>query len=204
MKKLAFIVAALAACAHAPANSTSAQAAQAAAAPAVKAAPVPQPLLSWYRLPDSEYSVLMPPSPKTGEQDRNISAGQVKVHFAQAMPPGGAGNYFVSVAQFPQGVLEKANPASVMDNVQQSTLKEMGAQLVSAKDINEQGLPGREFSAKKGNEGNILGRVLVGDQRIFTLIGTYDSPQPPDRLLKFLDSFSKGNGAQQGASASLK
>lgn len=150
MKFLAVAIAAsLAACAHQAAEQKSTQ-----VATVTQAAP-----LSWYRLPGSEYSVLMPQGVKAGERDKTIPKGEVKINFAQAMPQGAAGNYFVSCAHFPDGALDPGASATILDQVQESTLREMGASPVFSKDITIDGMPGREFSARKGSEGNILGRT---------------------------------------------
>ena len=115
-KKLGFVVAAsLVACAH----QTARQKSKVESSP-----PVPSvTALSWYRLPASDYSVLMPAGARPGEKDRTIPQGEVKVYFAQAMPQGAAGNYFVSCAQFPPGALDGEAATALLDEVQKSTLQ---------------------------------------------------------------------------------
>jgi hypothetical protein len=108
------------------------------------------------------------------------------------MPQGAAGNYFASCTEFPAGLLEKEPTPALLDEVQKSTLHEMGADMVSAKDITVDGMAGREFSARKGNSGNILGRIVVGGERVYTLIGTYTSAQAPARLVEFIGSLARG------------
>ncbi len=168
----------LAACAHQNAAQPTAQ---------------PKPDMSWYRLPGGEYSVLMPPGVTTQEKAGTVANGeQMRIHIAEATPPGTGSSYLVSYAELPRDILSSVRMPDLLDGVQASTVRQVNAQLVSSKDITVNGMQGREFVARKPGEGTMLARVLVGDTGVFTLIGTYAAPQPPENVLRFLSSLTAG------------
>jgi hypothetical protein len=171
----------LAACAHQNAAQPTAQ---------------PKPALAWYRLPGGEYSVLMPPGVTTKEQTGTVANGeQMKIHIVESTPPGTGESYLVSYTELPHDVLASVRPSDLLDGVQAGTLKQVNAQLINSKDINAAGMQGREFQARKSGQGNMLARVLVGNAGVFTLIGTYEAPQPPQNVLRFLSSLTAGRQA---------
>lgn len=167
--------------------------------------PTPLPLqaeLVWYALPGGEFSVLMPPNAWREEKTRAIAGAEVAIHVLEAMPVGARESYMVSYAGFPPELLKKASTAEIIDGVQHSMLRDVGGQLVTSKELVAEDMPGREFQVHKAGQGNILARVLVGNDGIFTIVATYRSAQPPDAVLRFESSFSRrGSAASADPSA---
>jgi len=151
----------------------------------------PSHALVWHRVPGG-FSVLLPPVVQREDRTTALANREVDVHFIKASPPGTAESYLVSLAEVPPDVLLASNPADILQGVQQATVRGLGADLIDSKEIVVDEMPGREFAARKPGKGNILARVLVGSDGVYTLLGTFRFGPPPDVILRFLDSFSTG------------
>lgn len=151
----------------------------------------PSKALVWYRVPGG-FSVLLPPVVQRENRTTALGNREVDVHFIKASPPGAAEGYLVSFAEVPPDLLRASNPADILKGVQQATLRGLGAELIDSKEIAVDELPGREFAARKPGKGDVLARVLVGSNGVYTLLGTFRSGPPPEVILRFLDSFSTG------------
>lgn len=190
MSRRIAIVAVAFACAHGqPASDTAAE-------PPPKPA-APRNAFAQLSFANGQYTVSMPPVTKRNEQKRPIPQGEVVIDTAESLPPGAGETYTATYAALPVGIVEKSNPKGLLDSVQQSTLQNMGAQQTDSKDVEVEGMPAREFSAKKGNAGNIKGRIVIAKDGIFSLISTYVSPQPPPSIAQFLGSLHAAQGAGQ-------
>lgn len=191
-----FAIAAVAlafACAHGQPSSDNT-----AAEPAPKPAP-PRNAFAPITFANGQFTVSMPPVTKRNEQRKPIPQGEVVIDTAESLPPGAGETYTATYAGLPVGIVEKSNPKGLLDSVQQSTLQNMGAQQTDSKDIQVEGMPGREFSAKKGTAGNIMGRIVIAKDGIFSLISTYVAQQPPKAVEQFLGSLHATGGAGQPA-----
>jgi len=189
MSKRIAIVAVAFACAHGqPAPDTT-------AAEAPKPAPSRN-AFAQLSFANGQYTVSMPPVTKRGEQRKPIQQGEVVIDTAESLPPGTGETYSATYAALPVGIVEKSNPKGLLDSVLQSTLQNMGAQQTDSKDLQVDGMPAREFSAKKGTAGNIKGRIVIAKDGIFSLITTYVEPQPSASIAQFLGSLHAAQGAQ--------
>lgn len=190
MSKRIAIVAVAFACAHGqPAPETTAE-----------TAPKPAPARNAFAplsFANGQYTLSMPPVTKRGEQRKPIAQGEVVIDTAESLPPGTGETYSATYAALPAGIVEKSKPKGLLDSVQQSTLQNMGAQQTDSKDLQVDGMPAREFSAKKGTAGNIEGRIVIAKDGIFSLISTYVSQQPPATVTQFLGSLHAAQGAPQ-------
>ena len=195
MSKRIAIVAVAFACAHGqPASDTTA------AQPAPKPAPSRN-AFAPLSFANGQYTVSMPPVTRRGEQRKPIQQGEVVIDTAESLPPGTGEMYTATYAALPVGIVERSNPKGLLDSVQQSTLQNMHAEQTDSKDLQVEGMPAREFSAKKPNVGNIKGRIVIAKDGIFSLITTYVSPQPSASIAQFLDSLHAALGAQPGQAA---
>jgi len=160
--------------------------------------------LSWYRLPRGQFSVLMPPGATAQEKSAMVSGDPVPIHIVEAAPAGTGLSYLVSVAELPADVLQKTSTAALLDGVQNGALREVGGTLLWSREIVVDGMPGREFAARKAGEGGYGGRVVAGKDAIFTMIGTYPGAQPPESIVRFLSSLSAARTptAQGGSTGS--
>src|SRR6185503_8614452 len=112
------------------------------------------------------------PSGATAQEKKATAAGNpVPIHIVEAMPPGTGLSYLVSVAELPAGVLQTTSAASLLDGVENGAIREVGGTLLWSKEIAADGMPGREFEARKPSEGSYRGRVIAGKDAIFTMIG---------------------------------
>jgi hypothetical protein len=144
------------------------------------------------------FTVLMPPNPEKNDRTQDTPGGPVQVHIAQAQDP--AGKYMSSLSEFPKGSLDKVKTKDLLDSLQQATIQSMGGTLVSSKDIEVGGLPGREFSATDPQGSQVTARVFVGDSRVYTLAGTYPRGDAPASIQQFLGSFQPPAGTAVGGS----
>jgi hypothetical protein len=148
------------------------------------------------------FTVLMPPNPQQSDRSEETAGGTVKVHVAQAAEPAGKPSYVATYTEFPPGTLTQSKPKDVLDAVQQSTARSVGGSVTASKDIQVAGLPGREFTAQTA-DGNMIARVLVGKERLYTLAGTYGQGPPPDSVQRFLASFNPSPNAATGGSGEV-
>ncbi|HEY3586109.1 MAG TPA: hypothetical protein VGK85_03105 [Myxococcaceae bacterium] len=140
----------------------------------------------------------MPPNPEKNDRTQETPGGPVQVHIAQAQDP--AGKYMSSLSEFPKGSLDKVKSKDLLDSLQRATVQSMGGTLVSSKDIEVGGLPGREFSATDPQGSQVTARVFVGDSRVYTLAGTYPKGEVPAPIQQFLGSFQPPAGTAVGGS----
>jgi hypothetical protein len=136
----------------------------------------------------------MPPLSSRTEKTQKLPQGDMKVDIAEAMPRGTGDLYIVTYADLPADLARRADPKALLDGVQESTLRELGAQMTSSKDITVDGMPGREITARKGNQGGMLIRVLLGNDGVLSLIGTYTASQPPPEIVRFVSSAARTTG----------
>jgi len=145
-------------------------------------------------------SVEMPPPNNRSVKTRTIPQGEMKVDIAEAMPRGTGDLYVASYADLPADLAQRADPKALLDGVQQSTLRQLGMDLVSSRDITVDGMPGREIVGRKGKEGGALVRVLLGNDGVLSLIGTYTAAQPPPEIVRFVSSAARTTGVASSAS----
>ena len=91
------------------------------------------------------FTVLMPANPQQVDRTEETPGGAVQVHVAQVSDP--AAQYVSTYSEYPPGTLEKVKTPVLLDTFQRSSLRALNATLVSARDVQLDGLPGREFTA---------------------------------------------------------
>jgi hypothetical protein len=135
------------------------------------------------------FTVLMPANPVQQNRTEQTPGGPVQIHVAQAADP--AAQYVSTYSDFPPGSLEKVKTSELLDAFQRSTLQATNGTLVGSRDIQVDGLPGREFTASQADGGQMTARLLVAPGRVYSLAGTYPQGQPPASVQRFLGSFAR-------------
>lgn len=135
------------------------------------------------------FTVLMPANPLQENRTEQTPGGPVQVHVAQARDP--SAKYVSTYSEFPPGSLEKVKTPALLDAFQRSTLEAMSGTLVRTRDIQLDGLPGREFTASNPDGSQMTARLLVAPGRVYSLAGTYPQAQVPESVERFLGSFAR-------------
>ena len=135
------------------------------------------------------FTVLMPANPQQVDRTEQTPGGPVQIHVAQAADP--AAQYVSTYSDFPPGSLEKVKTSELLDAFQRSTLQATNGTLVGSRDIQVDGLPGREFTASQADGGQMTARLLVAPGRVYSLAGTYPQGQAPASVQRFLGSFAR-------------
>jgi len=90
----------------------------------------------------------------------------------------------------------------LLDVFQRASLQALNATLVSAHDLQLDGLPGREFTASTPDGQQIAARLLVAPGRVYSLAGTYPQGQTPEPVQRFLGSFARTADSGPGVGGS--
>ena len=131
----------------------------------------------------ARFSILMPITPTYSTVTKDTPAGQLPVYFYTATPSKG----------YEFGVTHNSFPASadltrIFDLTEYATVKS-GAQMISRKDINLNGIPGRELVYEA--EGQVVSlRLYLIDREIYQAICVMPKGSIKQKLVNgFLDSF---------------
>jgi hypothetical protein len=146
------------------------------------------------------FTVLMPANPQQVDRTEETPGGPVQVHVAQVSDP--AAQYVSTYSEYPRGTLEKVKTPALLDTFQRSSLQALNATLVSAHDLQLDGLPGREFTASTPDGQQITARLLVAPDRVYSLAGTYPQGQTPQSVQRFLGSFARTSDSGPGVGGS--
>jgi len=146
------------------------------------------------------FTVLMPANPQQVDRTEETPGGPVQVHVAQVSDP--AAQYVSTYSEYPAGTLEKVKTPVLLDTFQRSSLNALNGTLVSAKDVELDGLPGREFTASTPDGQQITARLLVAPARVYSLAGTYPQGPTPQSVERFLGSFSRASDSGPGVGGS--
>ena len=146
------------------------------------------------------FTVLMPANPQQVDRTEETPGGAVQVHVAQVSDP--AAQYVSTYSEYPPGTLEKVKTPVLLDTFQRSSLQALNATLVSARDVQLDGLPGREFTASTPEGQQITARLLVAPGRVYSLAGTYPQGQTPQSVERFLGSFARTSESGPGVGGS--
>jgi hypothetical protein len=146
------------------------------------------------------FTVLMPANPQQVDRTEETPGGPVQVHVAQVSDP--AAQYVSTYSEYPPGTLEKVRTPLLLDTFQRSSLQALNATLVSARDVQLDGLPGREFTASTPDGQQITARLLVAPGRVYSLAGTYPQGQTPQSVERFLGSFARTSDSGPGVGGS--
>jgi hypothetical protein len=146
------------------------------------------------------FSLLMPANPQQVDRTEDTPGGPVQVHVVQVSDP--AAQYVSTYSEYPPGTLEKVKTPLLLDTFQRSSLQALNATLVSAHDVELDGLPGREFTASTPDGQQLTARLLVAPGRVYSLAGTYPQGGTPPSVQRFLGSFARTSDSGPGVGGS--
>ncbi|NJP04393.1 MAG: hypothetical protein HC837_01540 [Chloroflexaceae bacterium] len=138
------------------------------------------------------FTVMMPGTPEEGSQDVGTDAGQMGLATYQFTTDAAA--YTVMFSDFPEDMIGAVDPQELLLGGQEGALTSLDGELISEREVDLDGYPGREIVAEAqvgGIDAILKGRFYLVDNRLYQtlVIGQQDAVDEED-IDYFLDSFS--------------
>lgn len=144
-----------------------------------------------FNSPEGRFNILMPKKPEVEVKDVDSAIGKLTLYAYSAATD--KGYFLVSYGDYPVEPKDAEQTDKVLNGVQTGVLNGLGAEKLDEKKITLGTNPGREFSAKKMNEGAELiftWRIYLVGRRLYQMAAVTqakDSGSP--EIAKFLASF---------------
>ena len=153
-----------------------------------------QPAQAWekFNSPEGRFSVQLPTKPAYEAKEVDSSVGKLTLNAYSASND--RGYFLASFGDYPAEPKDAAQIDKVLDSVVSGVLKGLNAELTSeVKNISLTGNPGREFAAKKAEQGmNVVftWRIYLVGRRLYQIaVVTQAGDEKSPEVAKFLASF---------------
>ena len=138
------------------------------------------------------FTITMPSVPKESSQSVDTAAGKVDLTMFTSQV--GTSAYLVSFSDYPEEVMNTADPLKVLDGAMNGSVTNFGGTVLTSKDITIDNNPGKEFTAdgkvSAPGDGSLSGRIYLVKNRLYQVIvvGLKDKTVVSD-IDKYLQSF---------------
>jgi hypothetical protein len=139
---------------------------------------------------DGGFSVLMPGEPKEESKTTQTASGPIQFKMFSVELGSGSIAYIVAYNDYPQALIDRSNPATILDGAMEGAAGGSKSNITSKTDVLLGGHPGREFTAKLAGGFDYASRVFLVKERLYQVnVVCEPGKVSADDKRKFFESF---------------